>query len=307
MRAAPHELVLSVDLDEWFHSRRWIDGVQRHAVPDTTALFQRIYGTDRPAGDLLEPTRALLDLFDARGVRCTFFVLGEVARWYPDLVLEIARRGHEIGCHGMHHVDMTVLGPETYAAQLAQATGVLADLTGARPVGYRAPNLVYEPWATHVLEAHGYLYDTTVCVSRPLGGKYRGWAHAPEHPYHPAYDAVGRAGPARLVELPLPPFPVLRISAGSGILTRMFGLHWTLTALRTTIRTCDTGYYFHPWEVARRPAGGRTSVRHALFMRRTGAWMLRAVDRILERFAGRVITARQAAEKFLSREARRVS
>lgn len=298
-----HELVLSVDLDEWFHSRRWVDGVQNRAVPDMPALFRRLYGTDRPAGEVRAHARALLDLFARHGVRCTFFVLGEVATWYPDLIRELADRGHEIGCHGMHHVDMTVLGPERFAAELDEAGSVLATITGARPIGYRAPNLVYEPWATAILERAGYLYDSTVCVSRPLGGKYRGWSHAPQHPYHPDYEAVARLGRAALVELPLPPFPVLRISAGSGILTRIIGFHWTMTALRTAIRTGDTGFYFHPWEIGRRPAVEENTLRNAIFFRRTGPWMLGAVDRILTRFRGRIITAREGARKFLASEA----
>ena len=301
---ARHELVVSIDLDEWFHSRRWVEGTQQSATPDLRPLFRKLHGSDDPPGHVRAPTLALLDLFDRRRVRCTFFVLGEIATWYPDLVREIARRGHEIGCHGMHHVDMTVLGPETFEAQLAQATAMLADLTGRRPIGYRAPNLVYAPWATRILERHGYLYDTTVCVSRPLGGKYRGWHRSPLHPYHPSHDAIGERGDAALVELPLPPFPVLRISAGSGILTRIVGFHWTMIALRTTIRTGDTGFYFHPWEIGARPPAEGHWLKNAIFLRRTGRWMHDAVDRILATFEGRVVTAERAARKFLEAEAR---
>jgi peptidoglycan/xylan/chitin deacetylase (PgdA/CDA1 family) len=272
--------VLSVDLDEWFHSRRWTDGVQTRTVPDTAALCRQLYGTDVPPGDMIPAVRSLLALFARHQVQCTFFVLGEVAQWYPDLVREIADHGHEIGCHGLHHVDMTAA-------------------SGQRPIGYRAPNLVYEPWATWVLEQQGFIYDTTVCVSRPIGGKYRNFAHAPYHPYHPSYDDIARPGDARLVELPLPSFPVIKISAGSGILTRVIGFQWTMIALRYHIRNGDTGYYFHPWEVATVPAVAGTSWKHALFYRHTGPWMLDAVDRILTHFRGRVVTARAAAERAL--------
>lgn len=284
-----------MDLDEWFHSRRWLDGVQTQAIPDMPALFGRLYGSDRPAGDLLLPVRSILSLFERHGVRSTFFVLGEVAEWYPDLVREIADGGHEIGCHGMHHVDMTVLGPEVFAAHLDRAADILTAACGRRPVGYRAPNLVYEPWATRILEERGFTYDTTVCASRSIGGKYRNWSNAPHHPYHPSYDDVGRPGDARLVELPLPSFPIVKLSAGSGILTRVLGLNWTMIALRYRIRTGDTGFYFHPWEVASLPAAVGTGWRQAVFYRRTGQWMLDAVDQILTRFRGRIITAGEAA------------
>jgi peptidoglycan/xylan/chitin deacetylase (PgdA/CDA1 family) len=301
---AGHELGLSVDLDEWYHSRRWVDGRQAHEVPDTTALFRRLYGRDRPAGELIGPTRALLDLFDRHRCRVTFFVLGEVAEWYPDLVQEIAGRGHEIACHGHHHVDMTVLGPERFARELARATATLEALTGQRAVGYRAPNLVYASWATRILEDQGFVYDATVSVSRPIGGKYRGWSHAPIHPYRPSYDDVARSGAARLVELPLPPFPVLRLAAGSGILTRICGFSWTSLALRSASRTGTTMFYFHPWEVGPPPRPAGHALKNAIFLRRTGPWMMRAVEKILEQFAGRILTAKACAEKFIREERR---
>lgn len=293
-----HKLALSIDLDEWYHSRRWLDGQQSHAVTDTRALFRRIYDRDTPAGDVIQPTLTLLDLFDRHACRSTFFVLGEMVEWYPDLILEIARRGHEIACHGLHHVDMTVLGPEVFARQVAAAAERIEALTGLRPTGYRAPNLVYEPWATAILETLGFAYDSSVCVSRPIGGKYKGWANAPVHPYHPSYSDIANTGEAALVELPLPPFPVLRLSAGSGIMTRALGYHWSAIGLATTIRTGDTGFYFHPWEVGPRPPSSGPLWKSALFLRNTGPWMLQAVDRLLTKFAGRVITAGEAAARF---------
>src|SRR4030095_8806692 len=94
---------LSVDVDEWYHCR-WATGSPRSRWKDTAAVFREHYRSDRPSGELREPTRRILDLFDRHGVRGAFFVLGEVAGFYPDLVREIATRGHEVACHGFHHV-----------------------------------------------------------------------------------------------------------------------------------------------------------------------------------------------------------
>jgi peptidoglycan/xylan/chitin deacetylase (PgdA/CDA1 family) len=299
MTRPAHGLGLSVDLDEWYHSRRWVDGQQAQILPDSPALFQRLYGRDRPIGEVIAPTRALLDLFDRHRCKITFFILGEMAEWYPDLVREIAGRGHEVASHGLRHVDITVLGRDQFERDLDVTIERLERLTGQRPIGYRAPNLVYAPWATRVLESRGFLYDATVAVSRPLGGKYKGWANAPIHPYHPSYDDIARPGDAALVELPLPPFPVLHLAAGSGIITRILGFHWTSIALRRASRTGTTMFYFHPWEVGERPRPEGHGLRNAVFLRHTGPWMMRAVERILEQFQGRVLTARACAELFL--------
>ena len=50
-----HRVAMSVDLEEWFHSRRWIDGQQAHRVPDTSDVLRRIYGAPVPAGEVLPP------------------------------------------------------------------------------------------------------------------------------------------------------------------------------------------------------------------------------------------------------------
>ena len=65
----------------------------------------------------------MLDEFD---IKATFFVVADVVDHYPGLVESIVERGHEIGCHGLHHackVDpktkeplMSVKGGESYDA-----------------------------------------------------------------------------------------------------------------------------------------------------------------------------------------------
>ncbi len=294
-------LILSVDMDEWYHAGRWVNGQQAAAVPDMKALFQRIYGQDRPAGDFVQPTRDLLKLFKQYDVQTTWFILGEIAEWYPDLVREVADHGHEIACHGMHHVDMTVIGETAFAEQLDHALSILEDVTGVRPVGYRAPNLVYDAWATPLLEARGILYDSTVCPSRSISGKYADWADAPSQPYHPAYARIGEPGDAKLVELPVATAPLIKLPAGSGIALRMFGYQWTMTALRYHIRQGDTAMYFHPYELGQRPPlEGGSWLKRQLFLRHIGPWMLHSVERMLRHFDGRIITARMAAETVLA-------
>jgi peptidoglycan/xylan/chitin deacetylase (PgdA/CDA1 family) len=296
--ASEHRVALSVDLEEWFHSRRWIDGQQARRVPDTSEVLRRIYGTPAPAGEIVAPTRRLLEIFASRGCRVTFFVLGELAQWYPDLIREIAGHGHEIASHGMTHVDVPVLGPERFGRELGESLDLLEGLAGRRPIGYRAPNLVYPAWATAILERHGIVYDSSVAVSRALGGKYRGWDKAPQSPYRPSHADVAVRGDARLVEVPLPSFPVVNVAAGSSIFTRVIGYHWTSIALRTRVRTGDTAYYVHPWELAPRPRTEGHWLRNRIFLRRMGPWMDRTLGRLLDDFAGRIATVGSVAARY---------
>jgi peptidoglycan-N-acetylglucosamine deacetylase len=291
--SALHKLALTVDVEEWYHSGRWVDDQAARTLPHP--FRPRGGAGPEDATGVVPSTRALLELLGRRGVRATFFVLGEVARRRPGLVAEIAAQGHEVACHGQHHVDMAVLGPRRLALELEASAERLRAITGRRPRGYRAPNLVYEPWATRILEDHGFAYDSSVCPSLPVAGKYRGWAKAPSHPYRPSYEDVAALGGARLVELPLPVFPVLRLAAGSGITTRILGLHWTLTALRRALCQGHTAYYLHPWELGPAPARHGPWLRRAIFHRRLGAWMTRSLGRIVDAFPGRFVTASEAA------------
>ena len=52
---------------------------------------------------LREQTKRVLDLLDEFDIRATFFVVADVVEHYPGLVESIVERGHEIGCHGLHH------------------------------------------------------------------------------------------------------------------------------------------------------------------------------------------------------------
>ena len=292
MTPAPRRVVLSVDLDEWYHCR-WATGSPRSRWRDTAQFFREHYRSDRPAGELAEPTRRVLALFDRLGAKGSFFVLGEVARYYPDLVREIAGRGHEVACHGFHHVDIDLLGPEGFRRELGEARALLASLVGRPILGYRAPNLLTRDWMIPILREEGFRYDASVCTSRAVLGKDFGHPHVAANPYRFS-EAFSRPDPAGdLVEIPLPTFPVLRLPGATGILTRVAGREWTFVTLRRALRTGDAQYYFHPYELGPRPAIP-LSLRERLFLRRLGPWMEEAVEVIagrIEAGGARFVTA----------------
>jgi len=295
--------VLSVDLDEWYHCR-WATGAPRSRWPDTARFFEAHYGTERPIGELIGPTRETLDIFDRLGARGTFFILGEVAHFYPDLVREIDARGHEIGCHGYHHTDIDLLGPEGFERELDMAVEVLAPLTSRPLRGYRAPNLLMRDYMIPILRERGFVYDASVCTARSLLGKDFGHRHVAVNPYR-FRDAFSEPSPdGDFVEIPHPVFPLLRLPAATGILTRVAGRWWSLIALHRALQSGDVQYYFHPYELGPKP-GLRFSLRERLFLRRVGPWMADAVEVIGRRLAGwgaEFVTAGELADALLAGE-----
>jgi peptidoglycan/xylan/chitin deacetylase (PgdA/CDA1 family) len=294
---AERRVVLSVDVDEWYHCR-WATGSPRARWKDTAAFVREHYGADRPAGELVAPTRRILDLFERHGVRGSFFVLGEVARFYPELVKEIEARGHELGCHGDHHVDVDLLGEQGFRDELARGRASLQSLLQRPVVGYRAPNLLLRDHMLPALRQHGFRYDVSVCTSRSYLGKDFGHAHFAQNPYR-LRDRFSQPDPGGdFVEIPVPVVPGLRLPAATGILTRVAGVGWTLAGLKDALRTGDAQYYFHPYELATRP-DIPLSLRERLFLRRLGPWMEGAVERIVLRLKAwgvRFVTAGELAE-----------
>ena len=98
-------------------------------------------------------------------VRGTFFVVGEIAEAHPDLVREVAARGHEIGLHGWRHVPLTELDPEQFRDDVERGKALLEDLGGTRcsASARRTFSLVPESrWAVDVLAERGFTYSSSV-------------------------------------------------------------------------------------------------------------------------------------------------
>ena len=84
-------------------------------------------------------TRNVLDALDRAGVRATFFITGECAQANPDVVRDIAARGHEIGGHGFSHRYPWKTGPAATIRDLRKSARALAPFeTGSRKL-FRPP------------------------------------------------------------------------------------------------------------------------------------------------------------------------
>ncbi len=92
-------------------------------------------------GPTPETTTAMLEELDAQQVKAVFFLIGEKARRWPELVREIQRRGHEIGNHTEHHPAKRFwrLMPGETWREIAQCQETLQEITGTRPRWFRAP------------------------------------------------------------------------------------------------------------------------------------------------------------------------
>jgi polysaccharide deacetylase family protein (PEP-CTERM system associated) len=131
-------------------------------------------GTYAPQARFAGNARMVLDLLDQLKLRGTFFVVARIAETHPDLVRDVARRGHEIACHSYDHATIDREGKALFAANLVKAKDLLEQVTGCRVSGFRAPVFsltASTAWAVDIIQDAGFQYSSSVLPARnPLHG-----------------------------------------------------------------------------------------------------------------------------------------
>ncbi len=187
-------------------------------------------------------TRGVLDFLDARDVRGTFFVVGEIAEAEPDLVREVAARGHEVALHGWRHTPLTELDEPTFRADLIRGKALLEELTGRPVVGLpgarSSRSCRNRVGRTDVLADVGFTYSSSVLPAKsPLFGD-------------PGLPTTPFRWPSGVVELPC---PVVRVGpVGLPYLGGVYLRALPKTSTRVARRVSASGVvlwtYCHPYD-----------------------------------------------------------
>jgi len=116
--------------------------------PVISVTFDASWGGDK--------TLAILDLLDEYDAKATFFLVGIWVDKYPELVREIAARGHEIGNHSDSHPHMTQISESKMRQELKGCSDKIEALTGIRPTLFRPPYGDYDNKVVSVSRDEGY-------------------------------------------------------------------------------------------------------------------------------------------------------
>jgi peptidoglycan/xylan/chitin deacetylase (PgdA/CDA1 family) len=148
------------------------------ATPVTVAAAVTVYGAANPRSKLFGPTvhstnsprklaitfddgpnpkitPELLKLLGRHQVRATFFVIGRFARECPELVREIADRGHVIGNHTETHANLFWCTAAQIREEIARCNEALGGILGAAPKWFRPPFGMRNPWVISGASAAG--------------------------------------------------------------------------------------------------------------------------------------------------------
>ncbi len=198
-------------------------------------------GTTRYRGRVPALVDQFLEFLDRRGLGCTFFSTGDVARRHPEVIKLVASAGHEIASHGSDHVTLDQMTRASFKVDLERSRDLLMAAGAEEVVGFRAPmaSLTNETsWAYDVLAESGFIYSSSVA---PCWSPFYGWPGFPLDCSQAASGiweiplSVGGFGPARM------PF-----SGGMYLRVLPRGLvRWFLRAQR---RRDHVVSYIHPYD-----------------------------------------------------------
>ncbi len=86
-----------------------------------------------------ELTPKLLDILKARGIKATFFMVGQMVVQHPEIVKRMAEEGHEVANHSWSHPALTKLGADGVRKQLVNTSDAIEKACGIRPTVMRPP------------------------------------------------------------------------------------------------------------------------------------------------------------------------
>ena len=84
-------------------------------------------------------TPRLLDMLKQRGIKATFFVVGQCAQEYPAIMKRIVADGHEVANHSWSHPQLSKMAEGGVTEQLQKTHDAIVNATGVTPKLMRPP------------------------------------------------------------------------------------------------------------------------------------------------------------------------
>lgn len=143
--------ILTFDIEEWFHL---LDNDSTRSEEQWKRYEVRIYQNMERVFRILEDTNT----------KATFFIIGWIARTYPDIVKEVAAK-YQIGSHTMNHQLVWQQAPSVFKEDVSSSIHLLEDITGQKVDAFRAPGFSIresEAWAFEILHDLGITMDCSV-------------------------------------------------------------------------------------------------------------------------------------------------
>ena len=226
---------LGIDFEDWYHPQ-----LIKENLPLEKKLEPKvIQGIDK-----------ILDWLRQNDTLATFFVVGELLEYEPELLDKIIENDHEIGFHTMHH---NRLDEDDFKGKFSQELDRFSELTQKRSIGFRAPTFSLNnisSWAIDTLEQKKYLYDSSII---PAKTSLYGNPDAEKKPYKISSNSLEKNDEnGNLIEFPLLTTTFLgkKIPAAGGFYLRTLPMKVIRNAIRNQEeKQIPSSFYIHSWEL----------------------------------------------------------
>ena len=226
--------ILGIDFEDWFHPE----------------LIQKYISKENNEPRVVEGINKIIELLRKNETKATFFVVGELLEFKPELLDIILENEHEIAFHTMKHTRIDLPNRrEQFQDEIKQ----FDKLTGGRSKGFRAPSFSLNSnssWLIDVLEENNYEYDSSVV---PVKTSMYGMPNAERKPYKISRNFLeGDSTEGKIIEFPLlvTKFLGKKIPAGGGFYLRTLPLRVIENAIKSYEKEKIPGvFYIHSWEL----------------------------------------------------------
>ena len=226
--------LLGIDFEDWFHPE----------------LIKKYLKDDEKEPKVINGIGKILELLRKNDTYATFFVVGELLEFEPEILDKILENGHEVGFHTMYH---TRLNEFNSKEQFSNELKKFAKLTNNKSKGFRAPTFSLDSstsWAIEALVENDYIYDSSIV---PAKNSMYGHPDAQENPYKISSKSIENQDEnAKLMEYPLlvTRFLGKKVPAGGGFYLRTLPMRIIKNAIKEyEKKEIPATFYIHSWEL----------------------------------------------------------
>jgi len=226
--------ILGIDFEDWFHPE----------------LIQKYISDNNNEPKVIEGIDRILELLRTCDTKATFFVVGELLEFKPELLDMILENGHEIAFHTMKH---TRIDSPNFKEKFQEEIKQFHKLTNGKSKGFRAPSFslnTASSWLIDVLEENDYVYDSSVV---PAKTSLNGIPNAEKKPYKISSKFLeGNSNDGKIIEFPMMVTKLLgkKIPAAGGFYLRTLPSRVIENAIKSYEAENLPGvFYIHSWEL----------------------------------------------------------
>ncbi len=226
--------ILGIDFEDWYHPE----------------LVQKYISNDTKTPKIINGIHKILDLLRKNETNATFFVVGELLQYKPELLDLILENDHEIAFHTMKH---TRLDSSNSKEQFDIEIKEFKKLTNDKSNGFRAPSFSLNEnssWVIDVLEQNNYVYDSSVV---PAKTSLYGMPNADTKPYKITSECLkNNSENGKILEFPLlvTKFLGKTLPAAGGFYLRTLPSRIIENAIKSYEKKNIPGvFYIHSWEL----------------------------------------------------------